>query len=81
MSMEAKEKVRENRLRRVLNRRGLNLVKSRRKDPGAIDYGMYMITDLETKVVIAGIIAENIPDFSLDDVETWIEEYDKRERE
>jgi hypothetical protein len=33
------QKVRENRLRRVAERRGYRLTKSRRRDPEALDYG------------------------------------------
>jgi hypothetical protein len=40
---EADDKVLENRLRRMLQRRGYQLIKSRRRDPRAIDYGGYMI--------------------------------------
>jgi len=36
--MDAAEKVREARLRRMTERRGLKLVKSRRRDPLAVDY-------------------------------------------
>lgn len=36
-------KVRENRLRRAAARQGLRLVKSARRDPRAIDYGVYWI--------------------------------------
>lgn len=39
------EKVRENRLRRMAERRGLLLTKSRRRDPGAVDYGRYWVID------------------------------------
>ena len=35
------EKVRENRLRRMADRQGLRLEKSRRRDPHANDYGLY----------------------------------------
>jgi len=38
------EKVRENRLRRAAGRQGLRLIKSRRRDPRAVDYGRYWIT-------------------------------------
>jgi len=38
------EKVRENRLRRAAGRQGLRLVKSRRRDPRAYDYGRYWIS-------------------------------------
>lgn len=37
------EKVRENRLRRMAERQGLMLVKSRRRDPRALDYGLYWL--------------------------------------
>jgi hypothetical protein len=68
--MDAQEKVRENRLRRVLARQGYSLVKSRRRDTRAYDYGGYMITDAMTGAIVAGShpIAFN---FNLDDVETW----------
>lgn len=36
---------RENRLRRMAARQGLKLVKSGRRDPLAIDYGLYQIHD------------------------------------
>jgi hypothetical protein len=41
------EKVRENRLRRMAARRGLMLEKSRRRDPGATDFGAYWLNDAE----------------------------------
>ena len=40
------EKVRENRLRRMAKRQRLALVKSRRRDPRAWDYGAYGLIDL-----------------------------------
>jgi hypothetical protein len=39
-----KEKIRENRLRRMAKRQGLELHKSRRQDPRALDYGRYWLT-------------------------------------
>ena len=51
---EADDKVLENRLRRMLQRRGYQLIKSRRRDPRAIDYGGYMIADASTNGVVAG---------------------------
>jgi len=39
MAMTTGEKVRENRLRRMAERRGLSVHRSRRRDPGALDYG------------------------------------------
>lgn len=40
-------KVRENRLRRMADRQGLRLVKSRRRDPLAVDYGRYRVETSE----------------------------------
>ena len=45
--------VRENRMRRVARRRGLELVKSRRRDARAIGYGRYHLRDRFTGQVIA----------------------------
>ena len=42
--METAEKVRENRLRRVADRRGYQLEKCRRRDKLAVDYGLYRLT-------------------------------------
>lgn len=39
------EKVRENRLRRAAERQGFMLVKSRRRDPRALDYGLYVLVE------------------------------------
>jgi hypothetical protein len=39
------EKVRENRLRRMATRQGLQLTKSRRRDDGATDYGVYFVAE------------------------------------
>jgi hypothetical protein len=36
-------KVLENRLRRMAERQGLQLIKSRRRDPLALDYGTYRV--------------------------------------
>ena len=41
--MEQGEKVRENRLRRMAERQGLSLTRSRRRDPLALDYGKYWL--------------------------------------
>jgi hypothetical protein len=37
------DKVRENRLRRMAERQGLRLTKTRRRDPRALDYGEYRL--------------------------------------
>jgi hypothetical protein len=66
------EKVRENRLRRMAERQGLALKKSRRRDPRAIDYGMYMLVDLHSNNVVAGTEGTGRPNLSLDEVEDWL---------
>ncbi|MGD2100831.1 MAG: hypothetical protein PVG83_01215 [Acidimicrobiia bacterium] len=50
------EKVRENRLRRMAERQGLRLVKSRRRDPRALDYGVFWLRkgDDPERVVFGG---------------------------
>lgn len=66
------EKVRENRLRRAAGRQGLQLVKSRRRDPRAFDYGGYMLVDIDTNVVVVGSEGVGRPHWSLDDVEKYL---------
>ena len=39
------EKVRENRLRRMADRQGYVFIRSRRRDPRAIDYGLYFLVN------------------------------------
>jgi hypothetical protein len=51
--MDTDTKVRENRLRRMAERRGWQLVKSRRRDPRAWDYGTYGIIDPYTNSWVA----------------------------
>jgi hypothetical protein len=46
-------KVLENRLRNAAARQGLRLVKSRRRDPRALDYSTYMLVDIDTNAVVA----------------------------
>ncbi|MCZ2804343.1 hypothetical protein O2W18_04445 [Modestobacter sp. VKM Ac-2983] len=49
--MSPEEKVKENRLRRIAARRGLQLTRSRRRDPRALDYGRYWLTDVRTNAL------------------------------
>ena len=67
--MENSEKVREDRVRRMLARQGYKLTKSNRRDPRAWDYGSYMITTLLAGDVDSGRIAKFCP--SLEDAEQW----------
>lgn len=43
--MTSDEKVMENRLRRIANRRGFVLTKNRSRDPLAVGYGTYKLFD------------------------------------
>ena len=61
------EKIRENRLRRAAVRQGLRLVKSRSRDPRALDYGGYMLVD-GNNLVVAGELGSPRA-LSLDDAE------------
>jgi hypothetical protein len=71
MGLGMSDKVRENRLRRVAERRGMILQKSRRRDPKAIDFGGYMLIDAETNGAILGSspVAYSA---TLDEVEAWL---------
>jgi hypothetical protein len=45
MTNSTAEKVRENRLRRAAQRQGLELRKSPRRDPRALDYGTWLVVN------------------------------------
>jgi hypothetical protein len=66
------DKVRENRLRAALRRQGLELRKSRRRDPLALDYGRYYLVD----PAINGLLDEAS---DLDQVEAWTNEGRKQQ--
>jgi hypothetical protein len=51
-------KVLENRIRRVAARRGFMLTKSRRRDPRALDFGQYTLTDQHGKSHVFATLAE-----------------------
>ncbi len=72
------EKVRENRLRRAAKRQGYALQKSRARDPRAMDYGCYMLTDSYTNnMVVAGEL--NSPRaMTLEQVEAWLTSGERR---
>lgn len=59
-----KEKSRETRIRHALARQGYTLSKSRRRDPRALDFGRYTITD--------GTGAAVFETTGLDGVEQWL---------
>jgi len=77
MSMEdpeiRAERVRENRLRRLARKYDLRLVKSRSRNPAAIDYGLYAIIDIYTGGTINPPIAQRwICSWDLDGVEAYL---------
>ena len=51
---ELDRKVLENRLRRAADRQRLRLLKCRRRDPRASDYGTYMLIDARTMAIVHG---------------------------
>lgn len=66
------EKVRENRLRRKAERMGLRLEKSRRRDPDAVDFGLYALVTLEYGGAIHPDRAGSVFALDLDEVEEWL---------
>jgi hypothetical protein len=66
MATDQDEKVRENRLRRIAERAGLRLEKSRRRDPRAIDYDCWQLVGSDSRVT-------ERPMMSLDAVEAFLE--------
>ena len=69
--MDRSEKVRENRLRRMAKRQNLLVCKSRRRDPMALDYGLYHIVDLYTNGIVTGAGPFDYM-MTLDEVETFL---------
>lgn len=65
-------KARENKLRRMAARQDLVLVKSRRRDPNALGFGTYMLTDLSNNVVHADPALGQGYGLDLDDVENYL---------
>lgn len=76
--MDRAEKTREDRLRRVAERQGLRLVKSRRRDPRAIDYGTYALADDDGNWVMLASWWSSTHGHSLDDIELALDARDRR---
>ncbi|MFP5077020.1 hypothetical protein ACLE20_06905 [Rhizobium sp. YIM 134829] len=67
------DKVLENKLRRMADRQGLRLVKSRSRDPNAIDYGLYALIDVQTSGAVNPVIAGRwVCSWDLDDVREYL---------
>jgi hypothetical protein len=64
-----REKVFENRLRRMAERQGFALRKSRRRDPLAIGFGRWWVV---APALGDQIVAGGETGFSLDDAEAWL---------
>jgi hypothetical protein len=62
------DKIRENRLRRMAERQGLQLQKSRRRDPRATEFGTYQLVDRYNDTLAAGG-GQNGYGMTLDEVE------------
>ena len=69
---EDHDKVKENRLRRMAKRRGLALMKSRRRDPRAYDYGGFMLIEPNRNIVIFGA-NPNAFSADLNDIEAFLD--------
>jgi hypothetical protein len=71
--METEDKVRENRLRRMADRQGLRLVKSRTRDPRGVDYGLYALLDHQTGGAVNPALADRwVCSWDLDAVEAYL---------
>ena len=70
-NVETAEKVRENRLRRMAKRQRLALVKSRRRDPRAWDYGTYGLIDPSRNTLVADA-GQSGYGLDLDEIEAWL---------
>jgi hypothetical protein len=64
----SKDKVLENRLRRMADRQGYQLSKIRRRDPLAYDYGKYLLIDKTTNAALTNSNKSG-NHFSLEEVE------------
>jgi hypothetical protein len=69
MASSTPDKVRENRLRRMAERQGLTLRKSRRRDPRALEYGLF---DLVEATERADGTYRGRPMLTLDEVEAQL---------
>jgi hypothetical protein len=53
--------VRENRVRRMAKRRGYRLVKSRSRDPQAVDYDLYAVIDVRSLDEVEDYLTYDLP--------------------
>jgi hypothetical protein len=65
------ERTQEARVRRKAARQALAVQRSRRRDPRAVDYGLYCVVDVRTKAVVAG--TQEACSMTLDEVERYLD--------
>jgi hypothetical protein len=70
---EPRDKVHEDRLRRMAKRQGLTLTKTRRRDPRALDYGCFWLNDARNGARVFG----GEWGAGLDEIEAWLLGYEK----
>ena len=67
------EKGRENRLRRMAERQGLRLERSRRHDKRAASYGLYALRDWRTRKLVSEPGVRDDHALTIDQVERYLE--------
>jgi hypothetical protein len=66
-------KTRENLMRRKAARYGLRLIKSNRRDPDALDYGLFALVDPRTNGAInPALVGQFVCSWSLDQIEAYL---------
>jgi hypothetical protein len=75
MRLPTQERVIENRLRRMAKRQGLTVLKNRRLDRLAVDFGCYLIWDGAQEIVASpgGVSGSAYGLADLDALESWLE--------
>ena len=68
------EKGRENRLRRMAERQGLRVERSRRHDPRASSYGLYALKTWKTRQLVSEPGVRDDHAWTLDEVEQYLDD-------
>ena len=50
----------------------MRLDRSRRRDPGASDYGRYLLRDVNTRVIVPGTTSDGKAMWTLNDIEAYL---------
>lgn len=72
MTTDTATKVRENKARRMAERQGLALVKTRRRDSRAVDYGSYKLVDSPIPGFASRRPGPPRGPLTLDELERWL---------